>query len=82
MTQKYMALIATLVGFGAYVAEPTVPEPEFINSQVHLTIDSTYQVLPKEHGQFKIHESKLSKLSKIGNAALAEYIPVATFSVR
>lgn len=47
---------------------PPVPEPEFINSQIHLTSDSTFNALPREEGKFKKHESKVSKF---GFAAIA-----------
>lgn len=64
-----LAALAMLVGLSASAAVPTVPEPEFINGQIHLTSDSTFMALPKEQGQFKKHESKMSKFAKIGGAA-------------
>ncbi len=45
----------------------SVPEPEFKNSYIHLTSDSTFGKLPKESGQFKKHESKTSKFAKIAS---------------
>ncbi len=49
--------------FAQHVA---VPEPQFVHSYIHLTSDSTYNILPKEQGEFKKHESKLSKFARIG----------------
>lgn len=52
-------------------AQVTVSEPEFINSYNILTSDSTIAVLPKESGEIKKHQNKISKWSKIaGNASM------------
>lgn len=45
----------------------TVAEPEFRNSYIHLTSDSTFSKLPKETAQFKKHESKTSKFAKLAS---------------
>lgn len=50
-------------------AQVRVPEPEFKNSYVHLTTDSTFKKLPKETAQFKKHESRGSKWAKIAGSA-------------
>lgn len=70
--RKFLAppLIAIILAFSSSAyAEIKVEEPEFLNSYVHLTSDSTYNKLPKETAQFKKHESKASKWAKIGGAA-------------
>lgn len=52
----------------AHAQRVVAPEPEFINSYCVLTSDSTYDVLPKESGKVKKHQSKFSKFSKIAGA--------------
>lgn len=69
--KKYLLTVAMLLATGSTFAQVTVPEPEFINSYNILTSDSTYTALPKESGEIKKHQNKVSKWSKIaGNASL------------
>lgn len=46
----------------------SVAEPEFVHSYIHVTSDTTFLALPKEHGEFRKHESGLSKFARIGGA--------------
>lgn len=67
--KKYLLLFSTLLAALSINAQSiTVAEPEFIHGYIHLTSDSTFNVMPKEHGEFKKHESKFSKFAKIGGA--------------
>ena len=69
--KKYFTILAMLLTTGSSFAQVTAPEPEFINSYNILTSDSTYATLPKESGEIKKHQNKVSKWSKIaGNASL------------
>lgn len=67
MKQKLFSVITIAMALTAVNAhaQVTVPEPEFINSYNILTSDSTFAVLPKESGQIKKHQNKISKFSKI-----------------
>lgn len=63
-------LLSTALLFVTSVAsaqEVRVAEPEFINSYNILTSDSTFAVLPKESGEIKKHQNKVSKWSKIAS---------------
>lgn len=60
------SVLASCFSMGMFAQTITVPEPEFVHRYYHLTSDSTFNTLPKEHGEFKKHESKFSKLAKIG----------------
>lgn len=65
-------LSAMALAISAFVFAKTnvmVEEPEFLNSFVYLTTDSTYKRLPKEGPQFKKHESKGSKWAKLASGA-------------
>lgn len=68
MKKVSMSILALSVACVA-MAQNTikVPEPEFRNSYIHLTSDSTFKKLPKESGEFKKHESKTSKFAKIAS---------------
>ena len=69
--KKYFTILAMLLTTGSSFAQVTAPEPEFINSYNILTSDSTYATLPKESGEIKKQQNKVSKWSKIaGNASL------------
>ncbi len=69
--KKYFTILAMLLATGSSFAQVMAPEPEFINSYNILTSDSTYATLPKESGEIKKHQNKVSKWSKIaGNASL------------
>ena len=63
--KKYFISLTMLLASSAAFAQVTVAEPEFINSYCILTSDSTLAVLPKESGEIKKHQNKVSKWSKI-----------------
>lgn len=67
ITKRFFLAFATVALSGSAVAQNTVtvPEPEFVNSYVYLTSDSTFSKLPKETAEFKKHESGMSKFAKI-----------------
>lgn len=70
MKKLIIAFVALTLGMSVSAQNTVkVAEPEFINSFIYLTSDSTYAKLPKETAEFKKHESKLSKFSKIAGAA-------------
>lgn len=64
MKKTLIGLIAATLSMSA-MAEVTVGEPEFVNSYIHLTSDSTFKKLPKETGSFQKHESKFGKIAKV-----------------
>lgn len=68
MKKMILSLVAFAVALSAS-ADITVGEPEFKNSYIHLTSDSTFKKLPKETAQFKKHESKFGKIAKVAGAA-------------
>lgn len=64
-TALAMAWLATT----SFAQEITVQEPEFTGTYCILTSDSTARVLPKESGEIKNHQNKVSKWAKIGGIA-------------
>ncbi|MCM1489895.1 MAG: hypothetical protein NC095_03605 [Muribaculum sp.] len=67
MKKIFVSLTAVAVAFAA-MADLKVGEPEFVNSYIHLTSDSTFNKLPKETGSFKKHESKFGKIAKVAGS--------------
>ena len=67
--KNHLLLFSSLVAaFQVSAQSISVPEPELLHGYIHLTSDSTFNALPKERGEFKKHESKLSKFAKVGSA--------------
>lgn len=69
MKKSIFTIAMMLTTVSANAQEVKVAEPEFINSYCILTSDSTYDVLPKENGDIRKHQNKVSKLAKIAGAA-------------
>lgn len=59
----------------------TVPEPEFINSYVHVSSNENYSVLPKEHGEIKEHKSKWATIADIGSTVASVGMAAAGVAV-
>lgn len=68
MKRIFISTALMLSSVLGYAQEVTVAEPEFIGSYCILTSDSTYDILPKENGQIKKHQTKIGKFSKIAGA--------------
>ena len=69
MRKLFVAAMMLLSSYAGFAQQVTVPEPEFVGGYCILTSDSTTDVLPKESGAIKKHESKFGKFSKIAGAA-------------
>lgn len=69
MRKLFVAAMMLLSSYAGFAQQVTVPEPEFVGGYCILTSDSTADVLPKESGAIKKHESKFGKFSKIAGAA-------------
>lgn len=69
MKKLALAVLAVAVNLGLVAQNVSVSEPEFLHGYIHLTSDSTFVSMPKEAGAFKKHESKFSRIAKIGSAA-------------
>lgn len=62
-------LVTSFFALNSWCQVISVPEPEFLHGYYHLTSDSTFRKMNKESGTFRKHESKFSKLAKIGGVA-------------
>ena len=69
MRKSIVAAMLLLVSCAGFAQKVTVPEPEFVGGYTILTSDSTADMLPKESGAIKKHQSKFGKFSKIAGAA-------------
>lgn len=65
----FMTFAMTWLATTSFAQKITVQEPEFTGTYCILTSDSTARVLPKESGEIKNHQSKVSKWAKIGGIA-------------
>lgn len=68
--KKFSLFISAItIALSAIAQDISVPEPDFIHGYYHVTSESTFQSLPKEHGTFKKHESTFGKIGKIAEGA-------------
>lgn len=68
MRKMFVAAMLLLASHAGFAQQVTVPEPEFVGGYSILTSDSTADMLPKESGAIKKHQSKFGKFSKIAGA--------------
>lgn len=75
----FLAFFLCLSGYSQSLTQGStfsIPEPEFVNSYVHVMSNENFTILPKEHGEFKKHESKWSKIAKAGSVVASVGVAV------
>ena len=69
MKKIIFSISLMLAAMAAGAQNITAQEPEFVNTYCILTVESSWDVLPKETGEIQKHQNKVSKFAKIAGAA-------------